>query len=78
MASIDSFIGIGILSFFILIGILILGSIILWLWMLIDALKRDFRKDSDKIVWIIVMLLLGVIGSLLYLFIVYLPERKKQ
>lgn len=38
-----------------------------WLWMLIDAAKRDF---DDKAVWIILLLFLNVIGAVLYYFIV--------
>jgi hypothetical protein len=53
--------------------LLIFGLIVfvLWLWMLIDCLKRDdFPNENDKLLWAIIMLLGGWIGALLYYFIV--------
>jgi hypothetical protein len=38
-----------------------------WLWMLIDIINRSFK---DKVLWIILMIVLGVLGSILYFFII--------
>ena len=35
---------------------------------LIDILKNDF-KDDNKLIWILVVLLSGIIGAILYFFI---------
>lgn len=35
---------------------------------LVDCAKRNFRKDSDKVIWILIIVLLGVIGALVYYF----------
>jgi hypothetical protein len=43
-----------------------------WLWMLIDAIKREFE---NKVLWIILIILLGFLGAILYFFIV---RRKSQ
>ena len=48
--------------------ILLLLSIILWIYCLIDILKNTFIKN-DKIVWIIVVIFVPIIGSILYLLI---------
>ena len=48
--------------------VLILLSIGLWIYCLIDILKNTFAKN-DKIIWIFVVILIPFIGSLLYLFI---------
>ncbi len=42
------------------------GIFLFWLATLIDILKRDFEKDSDRIVWVLVALFLGIIGSIIY------------
>lgn len=48
-----------------LIGALSLG---LWVWMLIDVLKRTETELPDKTTWIIIIVLLGGIGALVYYF----------
>lgn len=47
---------------------IILISIGLWIYCLIDILKNKFSQN-DKLIWILVVLLLPFLGSLLYLFI---------
>jgi hypothetical protein len=49
-------------AFFTLFGIF-------WLWMLVDCLQRAPAIGNDKIVWILVIVLLGPLGALLYLLI---------
>ncbi|WNH12971.1 PLDc N-terminal domain-containing protein [Thalassobellus suaedae] len=47
---------------------LLLVSIGLWIYCLIDVLKNKFEKN-DKIIWVLVVILLPILGSILYLFI---------
>jgi hypothetical protein len=47
---------------------IILISIGLWIYSLIDILKNSFEKN-DKIVWILVVVLVPLLGSILYIFI---------
>ncbi len=47
---------------------LLLFSIGLFIYCLIDILKNKFEQN-DKIIWILVVLLLPLLGSILYLFI---------
>ena len=54
---------------FILSLIFLVGLGILWLYTLIDALKSEFKDGTNKIVWLIVIFILGPIGSILYIFI---------
>ena len=42
-----------------------------WLWMLVDCLRRNF---SDKTLWVLLMIFLGPLGALLYLFMVKLKK----
>ena len=47
---------------------LILIAIGLWIYCLIDILKSKFEQN-DKIIWVLVVILLPILGSLLYLII---------
>jgi len=47
-------------------GLLVL---ILWIWALVDIIKSRFNSDTTKIIWIVVVILLPLLGSILYLII---------
>ena len=47
---------------------LLIVSIGLWIYCLIDILKNKFEQN-DKIVWLLVVILLPILGSLFYLFV---------
>lgn len=49
-----------------------------WIWMIIDCIKRDFKKDVEKVVWILVIVLLGFLGALIYFFVVKIHDKKKH
>lgn len=65
-------VGIGI-GFLILYFVVIIGAIVLFIWALIDCLRwPDQAWDAvgqQKIVWILVVVLVGCLGPLLYFFI---------
>ena len=46
------------LIYIVLMGIAILAPIF-WIFMLVDVDKRNFKKDKDKIPWILVIVLQG-------------------
>lgn len=56
------------------IGLLLMGF---WIWMLIDAINKEPSEGNDRIVWIIVIVLLGWLGALIYL-IARRPKRIEQ
>lgn len=58
--------------FFAALGIL---AIIFWIFMLVDVAKRSFKNETDKVLWILVIVLAGLIGSIVYYFVV---KRKKK
>jgi len=67
--------------FYCLVLILALVFFVLWLWMLIDCLKRDdYDGPNDKLLWVLLMLFAGIIGTILYYFIVkrVKDENKKE
>ena len=65
-------IGIFMLFFFIIwIVVIILGilGLIFWIFMIIDVVKRQFKNDNDRIIWILVVVLTGWIGAIVYYFV---------
>lgn len=56
--------GVGMIIFWIIFGI---GGFALWLWALIDVLRRDFKNPNDKILWIVLIIIIPWIGSIVYL-----------
>jgi len=59
--------GVGLLIIWIVSMIIGLLLFILWLLMLIDCIKRDF---SQKTLWIVLLIILGWIGAIIYYFAV--------
>ncbi|MDD5700099.1 MAG: PLDc N-terminal domain-containing protein [Candidatus Nanoarchaeia archaeon] len=51
-------------------GIISILSFVFWIFMLLDSVKRKYKHHDDKIVWILVIVLAGVIGALIYYFAV--------
>lgn len=50
----------------ILICVLTIFAVIFWLWTLIDCLRSDLPTDK-KFIWVLVIALFSIIGSILYL-----------
>lgn len=40
--------------------------VILWILAILDIVKSDFKDNTIKIVWLLVVIFLPVIGSILY------------
>ncbi len=64
-------IGVGLMILWIIFMLVGLALFVLWLWMLIDCVKRPFDK---KTMWIVLIIILGWIGAIAYFFVV---KRKK-
>ena len=54
------------------LGLLVTGF---WIWMLIDCATNEPSEGNDKVVWILVIVLTGWIGALIYL-LARRPNRK--
>lgn len=57
----------------ILIGVLVFAF---WVWMIVDAVKRKFRKENEKIVWVLIIVFGSWIGALVYYFAVRIYNPK--
>ena len=75
---IGAILGLGIfVVFLVLLAIaLFVFLFVFWILMIIDCAKRDFKKDVEKIVWILVLIFLQVIGALIYYFVVKADDKK--
>ena len=59
-----------------LILLIVIGGGALWIWMIVDCATNE-PSGSDKIVWILIVLLGGCIGAAIYL-LVRRPKRLEQ
>lgn len=42
------------------------GVFLLWFWAIIDILRNDFKKDINKIIWLLVTIFVPI-GFIIYL-----------
>lgn len=54
---------------------LIVLIFVFWVMMLVDCAKRKFKNDNDRVVWIVVVAILGVVGAIVYYFVVKRPNK---
>lgn len=52
-----------------LVSIFVLLPGILWLWAIIDLVKRNFSDSATKIIWALVVIFIPFVGSILYLVV---------
>lgn len=45
-----------------------LGILAFWIWMLVDCLSHE-RESSDRILWVLLMLISGILGAAIYFFV---------
>jgi len=55
--------------------LLLFISIIFWVWVLVDILKNEFKKDSDKTGWLIMFIFIPI---LLFLLNSFLKENSRE
>jgi phosphotransferase system glucose/maltose/N-acetylglucosamine-specific IIC component len=49
--------------------VIAIAAVVFWIWSLVDALTRSFPEDYEKLVWVLVIIFTGIIGSVIYYFI---------
>ncbi len=59
-----------------IMGAVSIGGTVLWIWMLVDVLQKEVDEQNTKLIWVLVIVLAGWVGALIYLF-VRRPERVK-
>ena len=53
----------------IIFGLIALVGVGLWLWSLIHCIQNRYLSDSNRLIGIVLICLLGLIGSIVYLFL---------
>lgn len=61
-----------VIMFFVIIGK------IFWIGMIIDAAKREFPKQDDKLLWLMIIIFTSFIGALIYFFVGRKAVRRQQ
>lgn len=51
------------------VGMLGLLSMVVWVGALVDIVRSAFRTENEKIVWVLVVALTGIIGAVIYFVI---------
>ena len=66
MSDSSGLIGVGVLLVVAAIG---LACFAFWLWMLIHSITNKGLRDTEKLVWVILIIFLPFLGSLIYFFV---------
>lgn len=74
--AVGAFAGVMIFVWIALVLVSIVG-LILWIWAIVDAAKREFENPGNKNVWLIVLIVGFVVGLSLIVAIVYLIAGRK-
>jgi len=67
-------VGIFMVAFFAIFGVIMLVALGFWVWMLVDVIKNE---EENKFVWAIVLALVGPLAALIYFVIRKLPRQRK-
>lgn len=59
-----------------LMAIVMIVVLAFWIWMIVDCAKRSFRNSVEKIIWLIIVVIFGWVGALVYLIIIKLINTK--
>ena len=65
----DQFASLLLMLFAFVIVLIAVGGTILWIWMIIDCATQEPSEGSDKLVWLLIILLTHVVGALIYYFV---------
>ncbi|WP_218027465.1 PLDc N-terminal domain-containing protein [Dictyobacter alpinus] len=55
-------------GFYCIFGIVGILSTVFWIWMLVDCLRNEPANSNDKVIWVVVIAVTHVVGSIIYFF----------
>jgi len=64
-----------VMMVFLTIMVLAILLFVFWILMIVDAAKRKFKSDGEKTAWILVVVLAGALGAIIYYFVVKRPNK---
>lgn len=53
----------------VVVAILAIVSLVVWIWALVNAIQNPALDGTMRIVWILVIVLTGIVGAIIYLLI---------
>ena len=68
--------GLELLLFIFVLAPLGLACLVFWVWMLIDAIKSRALSDTEKLIWVLVILFTHLLGAAIYFFVGRSPNRR--
>lgn len=57
------------LFIFLLVGLVALAMFAFWVWMLVHAIMNKGLTDTEKLIWVLVILFANLIGAIIYCII---------
>ena len=51
-------------------------AVAFWIWMIVDAAQRNYKNDTEKIVWVLIVVLANFIGALVYFLVIRISNPK--
>ena len=66
-----------LLPIVLLVIAIVVLAVIFWIFMLIDSIRRKYKNENDKVVWVLVIVLVGIIGAIIYYFVVKADDKKR-
>jgi hypothetical protein len=57
--------------------LLLLGWVAFWAWMIVDCIRHE-EEVGNKLAWILVIVVIGLIGAPLYFFVRHLPRKRRE
>jgi hypothetical protein len=57
--------------------LLLLASLALWIWCIIEVATKEPADDPNKLLWLLLVILLNPLGPILYL-VIRRPERLRR
>ncbi|MGE5734643.1 MAG: PLDc N-terminal domain-containing protein [Acidobacteriota bacterium] len=58
----------GLLAF-VVGGLVALALLAFWIWMLVHAITNKGLSDTERIIWVIVIIFVHFLGALIYFFV---------
>jgi prolipoprotein diacylglyceryltransferase len=65
-----------VLFFFALIFLSVVGSFVFWIWMLVDCVRRNYKKNDEKLIWVLIIVFAQIIGAIIYYFVIKRKDKK--
>lgn len=64
-------------SFVLFFLLLVVTSMVFWVWMIVECATKEPNQGNDKIVWIVIIVFTHLLGALIYYFF-RRPQRISQ